>query len=570
MPKKIKAVICSLNSKYIHSSLAPWCLLAGVRKYGSEEVETVVSEGTINEKTEDVLERIKAEKADVIAFCCYIWNINTVSCISKLIKRENKSLKIIWGGPEVSYNAEEILTNFSFVDYVVSGEGEYPFATLLNSLAQGSECIADGVCYRDEKGIVVSPPYISREDPPSPYCDEYFENLRGRIAYIETSRGCPYSCAFCLSGRCGGVRFFDTEQAKENILKLAKSGTQTVKFVDRTFNANRKRAKEIFRFIIDNADSEIPKGVCFHFEIAGDILDSETIALLQTAPKGLIQLEIGMQSFNEKTLAYINRKTDTAKLKENIKSLIKPRNMHIHIDLIAGLPYEDLASFKESFDTAYRLDSDMLQFGFLKLLHGADMRENSEKYPCEFSNEPPYCVHSTPWLSKENILLMQNAEDCLDRIYNSGRFRDTAQYVMDSTAISPFDFYVRTGLFLSDKVSGNISLDDYTALLFEFFSQFEGVDKEILRDVMVCERLKTNASGKLPKCLRVEDRRLKKVLLFLDKNECTRREKNVKRGAAILYTTDEFVYADYKETDAVTNRYELKRICMADFGAKLG
>ena len=230
-------------------------------------------------------------------------------------------------------------------------------------------------------------------------------------------------------------------QVKKDIINLSLSGTKTIKFVDRTFNADSKRANEIIKFILDNRGSHIPENVCFHFEIAGDILDEESIKILNSAPKGSIQLEIGMQSFNEKTLAYINRKTNTAKLIENIKKLLAPGNLHIHIDLIAGLPFEGLESFEHSFDIGYNLRSNMLQLGFLKLLHGAEMRENFEKYPCEFSKEPPYEVISTQWTDENDLALLHKVEDALERLYNSGRFIETVDYVLDKTCSTPFKFF---------------------------------------------------------------------------------------------------------------------------------
>ena len=258
---------------------------------------------------------------------------------------------------------------------------------------------------------------------------------------------------------------------------MTTSGTQTVKFVDRTFNANVERANEILLFIKENYGKSIPQGVCFHFEIAGDILRESTLEILSSMPCGAVQLEIGMQSFNEETLKTINRKTDTKKLVENIRKLINFNNMHIHIDLIAGLTGEDLESFKNSFNIAYSLKAHMLQMGFLKLLHGADMRENREKYPCTFNDEPPYEVTSTPWLSADELRMLKNCEDAVDRLYNSGRFLLTLEYLADEVGISPFDIFNDFG----NCVNGNkMRLSDYSEMLYDFFSS--KCDKEILRE----------------------------------------------------------------------------------------
>ena len=402
-----------------------------------------------------------------------------------------------------------------------------------------------GICSRGRE----EEPYVSCEETPSPYCDEFFAALGNRIPYIETSRGCPYSCAFCLSGRCGGVRYFDMERVKREIILLAEKSVSTVKFIDRTFNANKKRSKEILCFVSEN----IKRDVCFHFEIAGDILDNETIEIINSAPKGRFQLEIGMQSFNERTLEYINRKTDCEKLKQNILRLTEKKNVHVHIDLIAGLPYEDMESFKKSFNTAFSLGADMLQMGFLKLLHGADMREDKEKYPCEFSAEPPYEVLSTPWLTREEMQTLHLTEDALDRLCNSGRFRRTILYILGSSGRSPFDIF--SGFGTSAGRTDGMSLDDYTALVYNYFSDMSGVDKNVLRDKMVCDRFATNSFGALPAALKIKEPLLiKKAKAYLYADEKTRPKKNTKRSIAILYSecTDEKycgVYADYSDED---------------------
>ncbi|MDD4049104.1 MAG: DUF4080 domain-containing protein, partial [Clostridia bacterium] len=442
--------------------------------------------------------------------------------------------------------------------YVISGEGEKPFALLLNDLLHNEDVRnIPGVCYRKGKQIVVAPPNIAAEDPPSPYTKQYFDALKGRIAYLETSRGCPYSCAFCLSGRCGNVRFFDLERAKKEMLLLANSGTKTVKLVDRTFNCNPKRAFELYRFIIQNYGTAIPQGVCFHFEIAGDILDQETISLLATAPVGAMQLEIGLQSFNAKTLTAVNRKTDVECLENNIKRLVANANMHIHIDLIAGLPYEDLNSFADSFNIAYDIKPNMLQMGFLKLLFGAPMREEPENFPCTYTQHPPYEVTQTPWLSSEELLYLHYTEDALERLYNSGRFRRTLEYLLEKSGYTPFELFSRFGEFAVGRGTQRISLDDYTALIFEYFSRQSGIDSTALRDVMVCDRFATNSSGRLPVVLRNFDPALKSAINELKKNEATRPQKGVKRGYALLYSEQCLVYVDYQEKNIITGEYPL-------------
>ncbi len=553
----MKTVICQINSKYVHSSLAAWCIKAGVEKFCTGDLDVSVLEGTINENAEDVLKRIVSKKPEIIGFCCYIWNISYVRELASRVRDCLPECKIVFGGPEVSYNIEKVLKQNKFVDFVISGEGEYPFSYLTDCISKGTVPENNGICYRQDDGYYVSAPYISCDEPPSPYCEDYFSALRGRIAYIETTRGCPYSCAFCLSGRCGGVRYFKLEQVYQNILSLAKSGCRTIKFVDRTFNSHKERAKKIIFFIKENYGIRIPKEVCFHFEIAGDILDDEFISLLTSAPKGLFQLEIGMQSFNEPTLSAINRKTDCEKLKNNIKRLVDARNMHIHIDLIAGLPLENYETFRKSFNTAYELNADMLQLGFLKLLHGADMREYPDKYPCKFSSSPPYEVISTPYITEKELSRLRGVEDVLERTYNSGRFRKTLEYIK-SLGFMSFDIFERISARLKD--SHKTSLDEYTAVLYGILCDFEGVDKAVLRDIMLCDRIATVADGKIPKCFRTYDPFLKTAKHYLEKNAATKRRDGVKRTVALLYGERSVVWCDYTECDPITGRYELFKL----------
>ena len=558
MQKELNAIICSLNSQYVHSSLAPWCLMAGIEEYCHDGICAEVIEGTINESPQKVLNRILSRRPMVVGFCCYIWNITAVFNLVQMLKEELCDCVIVLGGPEVSYNAGEILINAPLVDYVISGEGEKPFAELVRAIHRGTEVEGiSGLCYRKDHEIVIAQPNTPCEIPPSSYTEQYFAALNGRIAYLETSRGCPYSCAFCLSGRCGGVRYYNLERVKNEILLLANSKTQTIKLVDRTFNAYRSRANELFRFIIEHYGKEIPQGICFHFEIAGDLLDAETIKLLAVAPVGSMQFEIGLQSFNPKTLAKINRKTNVEKLKNNILALLANGNAHIHIDLIAGLPYEDIESFIDSFNIAFALNPHMLQLGFLKLLHGAPMRENPEQFPCEYNKRPPYEVIETPWISGEDLIQLHHVEHALNLFYNRGRFRRTLTYLLGQIENTPFSLFSEFGTFLSQKGQEQKSLDDFTALVLSYFAGQSGIEKTILRDCMVCDRLATNASGKIPKALQIQDPGLKAAIKALEREDG--RKKAVKRGYALLYGENCLVYADYENKNPVTGEYLLKK-----------
>lgn len=559
MTRPFSAALCALNAKYVHSSLAPWCLLAGVRAF-APQIDAHVVEGTVNEPPETVLERIASGAPDVVTFSCYLWNIRQTLALAEQLKRRLPGVWIVLGGPEVSYCAADVLSENPAVDFVLSGEGETSVPALLSCLAQGKAPRADevpGLCTREH----TAPPCVLSGEVPSPYTPEYLKALNGRIAYLETSRGCPFTCAFCLSGRCGTPRYFELKGVYENILVLANSGAQTVKLIDRTFNANPRHANAILRFLLSHYGKEIPAGVCFHFEIAGDILTEETMALLAQMPLGAVQLEIGMQSFCEKTLEAVRRKTNTEKLKANIRRLVAMGNMHIHIDLIAGLPYEDVPTFAESFNTAYALGADMLQMGFLKLLHGAAMREEPQTFPCKFRKAPPYEVLSTPWLTADELAMLHGVEDALERMVNSGRFHRTADYFLERTGLTPFDLFQTIGKAAHEAgVDGHgIPLDEYTAFLLETAPRlWSSVTREALRDVMVCDRLESNATGRLPLCLHIADPALGQTVKRLAALSPPR--PGVRRGAAILYTERQAVYVDYENKNPKTGRFALRRV----------
>ncbi len=512
----MKAAICCINAKYIHVSPAPWCLKAGADAFCKNDIITEVKETTINADTDAFISMLSEGYYDFISFTCYIWNITQTLTICKKLK-SNINTIIALGGPEVSYRAKNVLKDYPFIDFVLSGEGENTYPLLLDTIYEkGDLNLVPGLTYRKKNEIISNAEAKYEGTPPSPYTEKFLNNLNGRISYIETSRGCPYRCAFCLSGRCSDLRFFNIEQVKDDIIKLASSGTKTVKFVDRTFNSDKKRSKEILRFILDNYGKDIPEGVCFHFEIAGDILDEETLNILKNAPYGSIQLEIGMQSFNPKTLEAINRKTDLKRLTDNIKTLVSFGNMHIHIDLIAGLTYEDFETFRESFNTGYSLKANMLQMGFLKLLHGADMREHPDKYPCKFNPEPPYEVTETPWLTTEEIISLKNCEDALERLYNSGRFLFTLDYLIDECGFEPFKVFFNFGNMINGS---KMNLSDYALHLFNYFKEFKEVNENTLHEYIFCDLLSCSSALQIPKEFKIKDSLYKRAKKYFTNNK---------------------------------------------------
>ncbi len=537
----MKVLLVGIHSKYIHSSLSLWYLKSAIGNLA----ETEVIEATINGAPDPLIEQIASHRADVIAFSSYIWNITYIREILPKIKELCPSAKILLGGPEVSYRVEEIFKNFPEVDYIISGEGEVPIVRLIESLKGGSlqnlkEIV--GLCTKEH----ISPPYTGKDEPLSPYTEQYFSALKGRIVYIETSRGCPYRCAYCLSGRLGGVRFFDMDSVKRHIDLLSACGTQTIKFVDRTFNCHDKRACEIMRYIAEK--NRTYSGLCYHFEMAGDIMSDELIEILTTAPHGLFQIEVGIQSFHDKTLEAIDRKTDLDRVFRDMDKIIKAGRVHVHMDLIAGLPLETWESFREGFNRLFSLSPHMLQLGFLKLLHGTPLKE---RYVGEFKNTPPYEVIETPYMSKSDLEKLNLVEDALERLYNSGRFTDIVKAAL-SVGRSPFDLFLDFGT--SQRATQGEPLNEYTSRVLDYFGSILGYDEA--SDIMTRQWLSTNSSGKLPTCLNKGG--MRKLLAEIDNAlpKESRRQSGTKRSAARL-STGEIIYIDYINKNPVTGKYKI-------------
>ncbi len=536
----MKILLVCLHSKYVHSALAAWYLKNTAQAYAEIEI----LESTIKEDTTSIFNKILSYNADLVAFSCYIWNIHLVEELLYRLKSAQPSLRILLGGPEVSYRTKALFLKQPAPDYILCGEGEEGFSYLLQTLANGQtpRC-AFGLCTKEQ----ICRPHISCEDPISAYTDEYFQKLNGRIAYIETSRGCPFSCSYCLSGRLGGVRFFELSRVEKELERLSISGTQTIKFVDRTFNCNEKRALHILRYLL----SQNPhyKGVCYHFEMAGDLITPAMIELLNSAPKGLFQIEVGVQSFNEATLHAIHRATNIDKVCKTMRTLLKKGHVHIHMDLIAGLALEDFSSFRKGFDKLFSLQVHRIQLGFLKRLEGSPLAQ--QKNVGQFSKQPPYEVLSTPWLNEKELLKLHAVESALDRLYNSGRFKSVFLAALQN-GCSAFDlfldfetthpgFYKETPFECAQKV-------------LSYFSDILG--EAYTKDLMKEQWLKINSSGVMPLCL--QDKTQKGILQKTYKTDP--RIPSVKRSAAVLYHAKEIVYVDYTQKDPVLQEFTVKRI----------
>ena len=477
----MKTVIVSINSKYIHAPLAPWYLKEACR--GVADIEVLIH--SINEELSSIYMDILSREADVVMFSCYIWNIEYVKKLSSDIWKADNNVKIVWGGPEVSFDCAKILSENEYVDVIVSGEGE----EALPAFFKGDY---SNLCYRDNKGDVVdNSKYMKVENLDSirsPYTEEMLSKSRGKIMYYESSRGCPFDCSYCLSSAFDKVRCFSMDRIKEDISKIVNAGFKQIKFVDRTFNCIKSRAVEILEFLINET------GDCtFHFEIAADILGEKFIRILNTAPIGKVQIEAGVQTLNEKTLEEIDRVTDISKLKENVAKTLSMCNVHVHLDLIAGLPYEDFESFKDSFNGVYRLEPHDLQLGFLKVLKGTKIEKRAKEYGIVYREYAPYEIISSKWISAKELNILKGVESALERLYNSSRLLLTLEYLMYKYYESAFDFYFDFSEY-ADELE-NISLNSLFQKVYEFMERF---NDETIDELIRVDYLSSTISKKLP------------------------------------------------------------------------
>lgn len=450
----MKLLLAAVNAKYIHSNLAVYSMKAYCRAF-ADHIELL--EYTINQQEDEILKDLYRKKPEILCFSCYIWNI---SFIKELIRNVKKILPdtVIWaGGPEVSYDAEQFLEEMPEVFGVMCGEGEETFRELTQyyvnlerNTEKGTELEKiDGIVFRKGKEIQKTAPraILDMDTLVFPYQD--MELFHHRIIYYESSRGCPFSCSYCLSSIDKKLRFRSTKLVKQELQFFLDNQVPQVKFVDRTFNCKKEHALEIWRYIQEH-DNQVTN---FHFEIAADLLTEEEIALIHTMRPGLIQLEIGVQSTNEDTIREIRRKTSFEKISQKVRQVQAGKNVHQHLDLIAGLPLEGYDSFRKSFDDVYGLRPQQLQLGFLKVLKGSYMYEKREEYGCVYKQREPYEVLSTNWLSYGEICRLKGIEDMVEVYYNSGQFTRTIEALEKefSDAFAMYealaDFYEKKGYF---------------------------------------------------------------------------------------------------------------------------
>lgn len=426
----MKVLLAAINAKYIHSNLGIYSLKTYgekmLKEWGlAEEAKVSLAEYTINHQMEQILQDIYKRKPDVIGFSCYIWNISYVKMILADIKKVLPDVKIWAGGPEVSYHAEAFLKEEPAVDIVMMGEGEITFAHFLKALLEGEELKqVPGLMLRNDDGTITDTGFrqvMDMSQIPFPYAFMDMKELEHRIIYCESSRGCPFSCAYCLSSIDKKLRFRSLDLVLPELEWFLQAKVPQVKFVDRTFNCKKSHAMAIWQYIRDH-DNGITN---FHFEIAADLLDKDELDLLSTMRPGLVQLEIGVQSTNEKTLETIRRKTDIEEIRQITENINSWHNIHQHLDLIVGLPWEDLKRFKQSFNDVYSMEPEQLQLGFLKILKGSYMEELIPDCDLLYSAAPPYEVLQTKWLSYGDVLELKDIEEMTEVHYNSRQFTCT-------------------------------------------------------------------------------------------------------------------------------------------------
>lgn len=447
----MRYLLAAINAKYIHSNPAVYYLREYTMSVIPDNIkpEILIHEYTINNIIDDILEGIYSEKPDMIAFSCYIWNIDYVNSLIPELKKLLPNTLIWCGGPEVSYRAEEYLRSFNgMVSGVMSGEGEATFSELVNQFENGNIVNLTkirGLVYINNQGIITDTgarENINLDKIPFVYKNNSITDFEHRIIYYESSRGCPYSCSYCLSSIDKCIRYRSLELVKDELKFLIDNRVPQVKFIDRTFNCNSERAYEIWKYIYDNDNGYTN----FHFEIAGDLLNDSQINLLSNFRPGLAQFEIGVQSTNSDTLQEIHRVSNLDKLTDNVKKIKELKKIHLHLDLIAGLPSEDIHSFKNSFNQVYAMSPDQLQLGFLKVLSGSNIKENSSDYGIVHRSYPPYEVLYTNWMSHDDILHLKRIETVVEIFYNSHQFDNSISYI-EQFFDSPFDLYTMLGDF---------------------------------------------------------------------------------------------------------------------------
>ncbi|MEG1255651.1 radical SAM protein [Clostridium sp.] len=515
----MKVVLVAVNSKYIHSNLAVRYLKAYTKdmKYQCNTMEF-----SINDREERVVEDILQEKPDIIGFSCYIWNIEFIKKVATLIKLVDSKIEIIYGGPETSFSPIEFLEN-NIGEYLIEGEGEETYRELIdfkiNNKINGNYINCKNIkgLYSKDEGRVYyggKRPLMNMNNIVFPYGID--DDLKNKIVYYEGSRGCPFNCKYCLSSTTHGVRFLELERVLNELQFFIDKKVKLVKFVDRTFNCNKVFANAIWNYLIENGGE-----TCFHFEVSADLFSNESVDILREAPNGMFQFEVGVQTTNNEILNNINRSIKFSTIKEKVLELNKLNNIKQHLDLIAGLPGEDFNSFRRSFNEVYEISPKELQLGFLKLLKGSQMREESEAWGMIYSPYPPYEILKTKDISYDELIILKKIEHMVDKYLNSGKFYNILKFFSSSKKFEDiFEFYYELSKFFDRKgyFKRNIAAVDYYYFFVEFNKFIKAGNEELLLDIIRYEYFSHNNTKWVPDFLKMdviksEERRIKQIVI---------------------------------------------------------
>ena len=540
----MKILLAACNAKYIHSNLAVYDLQAYASDYADH---IVLKEYTINQQKDDIMRDIYLEHPDVVCVSCYIWNLSFVKELMADLIKILPGADFWAGGPEVSYDAEKFLTENSEFKGVMVGEGEETFKELAGYYVEKNpQDLKDmtGICYRDKDQIIHNGWRQIMDLSSIPFIYKDLSEFKNRIIYYESSRGCPFSCSYCLSSIDKKLRFRDTETVKKELQFFIDNKVPQVKFVDRTFNCKHDHAMAIWKYI-----NEHDNGVTnFHFEISADLLREEELQEMSTMRPGLIQLEIGVQSTNPDTIKAIHRTMDFEKLKGIVDRIHSFGNIHQHLDLIAGLPYEDYDSFRNSFNDVYALKPQQLQLGFLKVLKGSHMMEMCREYGIVYKTQEPYEVLSTKWLDYDHVLKLKTVENMVEVYYNSGQFQNTLEY-LENFFQDAFSIYERLGSFYMEKGYGDVShtrMRRYEILL-EFLEDVPEISMDQVKDQMVYDLyLRENLKSR-PGFARDQKPFERQVWDF------RKREKVAKNAHVEVFADGTVLLFNYADRDPLTN-----------------
>ena len=540
----MKILLAACNAKYIHSNLAVYDLQAYASDYADH---IVLKEYTINQQKDDIMRDIYLEHPDVVCVSCYIWNLSFVKELMADLIKILPGVDFWAGGPEVSYDAEKFLTENSEFKGVMVGEGEETFKELAGYYVEKNpQDLKDmtGICYRDGDQIIHNGWRQIMDLSSIPFIYKDLSEFKNRIIYYESSRGCPFSCSYCLSSIDKKLRFRDTETVKKELQFFIDNKVPQVKFVDRTFNCKHDHAMAIWKYI-----NEHDNGVTnFHFEISADLLREEELQEMSTMRPGLIQLEIGVQSTNPDTIKAIHRTMDFEKLKGIVDRIHSFGNIHQHLDLIAGLPYEDYDSFRHSFNDVYALKPQQLQLGFLKVLKGSHMMEMCREYGIVYKTQEPYEVLSTKWLDYDHVLKLKTVENMVEVYYNSGQFQNTLEY-LENFFQDAFSIYERLGSFYMEKGYGDVShtrMRRYEILL-EFLEDVPEISMDQVKDQMVYDLyLRENLKSR-PGFARDQKPFERQIWDF------RKREKVAKNAHVEVFADGTVLLFNYADRDPLTN-----------------